>query len=278
MPLELGYNTNGFAHHRLDDAIRILADLGYQSVAITLDNYALNPYSSELYSEVRSAKQLLQSHDMCCVIETGSRFLLDPARKHWPTLLTPDEDLRKRRFDFLNRAIEIAGLLDAEALSFWSGARDLRLTDEDAWSLLVDTCDALLTRAVQHDVYLAFEPEPGMFIERMDQFARLSEELSHARFGLTLDVGHLHCLNDGLPANRIREFGRQLFNVHIEDMKSSAHEHLMFGEGEIAFEPIFTALADARYSGTVNVELSRHSHDAVETARKAFEFLSNLNG
>ena len=35
--MRLGYNTNGLAHHRLTDAIDLLADLGYQSVALTLD-------------------------------------------------------------------------------------------------------------------------------------------------------------------------------------------------------------------------------------------------
>ncbi|MBK8269701.1 MAG: sugar phosphate isomerase/epimerase [Planctomycetes bacterium] len=277
MPFELGYNTNGFAHHRLEDAINVLAEIGFESVAITLDHYTLNPFAPDIYHQTQAIRQLLQSRNMCCVVETGSRFILDPFRKHWPALLTANDENRARRIDFLNRAIEIAGQLDAEAVSFWSGTADPLLSEEDAWNLLVDGCDALLARAVQHDVFLAFEPEPGMFVERMDQFAKLSDELNHPRFGLTLDVGHLHCLNDGLPANRIREFGRQLLNVHIEDMKIGRHDHLPFGEGEMLFEPIFAALRDVKYTGTLNVELSRHSHDAVETARQAFEFLSKLN-
>lgn len=277
MSFELGYNTNGFATHRLEDAINVLSELGYESVAITLDYHALNPYSPDISHQTQAIRQLLQSRNMCCVVETGSRFLLDPFRKHWPTLVTANEENRNRRMDFLCRAIEIAAELDAEAVSLWSGAADPLLSHEDSWNLLVDGCDALLARAVQHDVYLGFEPEPGMLVERMDQFARLADELNHPRFGLTLDVGHLHCLNDGLPANRIREFAHILFNVHIEDMRVGRHEHLPFGEGEMLFEPIFTALRETSYVGTINVELGRHSHNAVETARSAFEFLSKLN-
>ena len=33
----LGYNTNGLAHHRLDDALALLADSGYEGIALTLD-------------------------------------------------------------------------------------------------------------------------------------------------------------------------------------------------------------------------------------------------
>ena len=35
--MKLGYNTNGLCNHRLIDAIHLLADEGYRSVAITLD-------------------------------------------------------------------------------------------------------------------------------------------------------------------------------------------------------------------------------------------------
>jgi L-ribulose-5-phosphate 3-epimerase len=40
------------------------------------------------------------------------------------------------------------------------------------------------------------------------------------------------------------------------------------------FPPLFRALADIDYRGGTHVELSRHSHDAVNTARKALEFLT----
>ncbi len=42
--MRLGYNTNGLAHHRLIDAIELLADFGFRSVALTLDAAALDPF------------------------------------------------------------------------------------------------------------------------------------------------------------------------------------------------------------------------------------------
>jgi sugar phosphate isomerase/epimerase len=51
---------------------------------------------------------------------------------------------------------------------------------------------------------------------------------------------------------------------------------LPFGEGEINFQPVFQALKEVGYAGGIHVELSRHSHDAVETARKAIAFLKSV--
>jgi len=59
-------------------------------------------------------------------------------------------------------------------------------------------------------------------------------------------------------------------------MRRGVHDHLMFGEGEVDFADAFAGLRAAGYAGGVYVELSRHSHDAVNTALKAKAFLDRF--
>ena len=71
-----GYNTNGFAHHRLEDTLEILAELGYGAVGITLDHGVLNPFEPDLARRVDDVRRQLERLKLRCVIETGSRFLI----------------------------------------------------------------------------------------------------------------------------------------------------------------------------------------------------------
>src|SRR5687767_1978882 len=179
----IGYNTNGFAHHRLEDAITILAEIGYRSIAITLDHHALNPFE-DIKDQLHRVKELLRRYDLHCVIETGARFILDPKRKHSPTLLDPSPFERQRRSDFLMRATKIAYDLRADAVSFWSGTKPPEMSDAQAMSQLIDECRRLIETTERYHMQLAFEPEPGMFIDTMDRFAELHAAVDHPRFGL----------------------------------------------------------------------------------------------
>jgi sugar phosphate isomerase/epimerase len=163
----LGYNTNGFAHHRLSDAIAILAELGYQSVAITLDFHALNPFADDLYPQILKVRRQLERLKLRCVVETGARFLLDPRRKHQPTLISPAAEERQRRLDFLLRSIDVATELGADAVSFWSGSASDDATPKMLMQRLADGVARLCEHAEVRKVRLAFEPEPGMFIDTM---------------------------------------------------------------------------------------------------------------
>jgi L-ribulose-5-phosphate 3-epimerase len=269
----LGYNTNGFAHHRLEDAIDILADLGYGGVALSLDVHHLDPFAPNVTQQVAMVARRLARHRLHCVVETGARFLLDPRRKHQPTLLSGTPEERAIRLDFLKRCVDIAADLGAEAVSFWSGAADAPTPEGVLMLRLVDRCERLAEYAVQRRVRLAFEPEPGMFIDTLERFATFYERLHHPALGLTIDIGHLVCQGEVPVSTHLVRWKDLLWNVHIEDMRRGYHEHLFFGEGEVNFADVFAGLRQAGYSGGVYVELSRHSYDAVATAQKAYTFL-----
>src|SRR6266545_1156631 len=231
----LGYNTNGFAHHRLDDAIDVLAELGYRGVAVTLDVHHLPPFEPDLPGRVAAVRRQLQRHKMRCVIETGARFLLDARRKHQPTLLSPQVKERDARLHFLEQCVDIAKELEADCVSFWSGTATDDAAPSELMNRLVEGCKQLSDHAAERGVRLAFEPEPGMFIDTMDKFAELHARVSHPAFGLTVDVGHLVC-NGELPVcKHLTAWKHVLWNVHIEDMRAGVHDHLMFGEGEVNF-------------------------------------------
>ena len=273
----LGYNTNGFAHHRLEDALDILEELGYRGVALTPDVHHLNPFGGLGFADqVGFVGRFLSSRGLSCAVETGSRFLLDPWLKHQPTLLSADREDRECRFAFLGECLDLAVKLSADCVSFWSGTPDDDAAPCALMLRLADGCTRLADAASAKGVRLAFEPEPGMFIDTMDKFAELHAKVNHPAFGLTLDVGHLVC-NGELPVgDHVRRWKDVLWNVHIEDMRRGVHDHLMFGEGEVDFAEVFAALREVEYANGVYVELSRHSHDAVATARRAKAFLDRF--
>jgi sugar phosphate isomerase/epimerase len=271
--MRIGYNTNGFAHHHLEDALAILAELGYQSVAITLDNYALNPFDVDLRGQIAALRSLLEKLELRSTVETGARFLLDPWQKHQPTLVSEKPEERETRLAFLRDAVWIARELGSDAVSLWSGTPLDNAPPDVYMNRLVDGCRALCDYAGDREVRLAFEQEPGMFIDTMARFADLQQRVAHPSFGLTIDIGHLHCQGEIPISDHLRRWRDLLWNVHIEDMREGIHDHLMFGDGEIDFKPVMETLKEIGYAGGVHVELSRHSHDAVNTARRAIAFL-----
>lgn len=279
--IHLGYNTNGFAHHRLDDCLAILAELGYRSVAITLDYLHLDPWGPDLDARVAATAARLRELNLVAVVETGARFVLDPRRKHRPTLLSAAAGERERRIDFLCRAVAIAEAIGAPVVSLWSGSPDdedgggdgaAEALDERLAAGLRRVCD----RAEAAGVTVGFEPEPGMYIEDMAGYERVRALVDHAAFRLTLDVGHAHITEPAGAEATVRRYAPEIVNVHVEGMRRARHEHLMPDEGDMDVLAVVRALIETGYDGPATLELSRHSHDAVRFARRAAQFFAPL--
>tara|TARA_R110002126_G_scaffold6119_9_gene32245 strand:+ start:14795 stop:15667 length:873 start_codon:yes stop_codon:yes gene_type:complete len=277
----LGYNTNGLAHHRLPDAFRLLADLGYRGVAITPDVAGLDPKHLR-DGEVDGLARLAQQLDLELAIETGARFLLDPTRKHGPNLLDASAEGRARRVDFYKDCVDLAAGLGAPLISLWSGAahdgRALADVDEGVrgrtLQRLAEGLLPVLDHAASAGVRVAFEPEPGMFVERVEEYRALAQVLGDrgSELGLTIDVGHLVVTGEP-PVATIEGAADVLVHVHLDDARAGVHEHLMFGQGDLDLPGTLAALARIGFEGQAAVELSRDSHRGHEAAAHALEQL-----
>lgn len=270
--LRLGYGLNGFAGHRLPDALEVVAGLGYEGVGLTLDVPHLDPFAPGLAGRTAEVGRLLRNHGLAVVVETGARYVMDPWRKHEPTLVS--DSGRERRINLLRRGIEVAADLGAEAVSFWSGATPPGVTEEDAWGRLLEGVEVLLEEAERRAVTLAFEPEPGMFVDTVAGVRRLRSRLGDPqRLRVTVDIGHLRCNEDDDPARCIEAVGPLIGNVQVDDMRRGVHEHLEIGAGEVDFPSVLSALRAVGYRGLANVELPRQSHAAPEVAARTLQAL-----
>jgi sugar phosphate isomerase/epimerase len=260
----------------------MLREMGCRSLAITLDHHTLNPYAhvpsaADLPSRITRWREALAAAGMACVVETGARHLLDPVQKHEPTLVTADRDARRRRTDFLCRAIDIAVDLGAACVSLWSGVVRDSADEASIWSRLTGSLAPVLDHAAARGMPLGFEPEPGMAIDTLARYGQLFARLGrpdHLR--LTLDIGHMECMGEWPMADVLRPWADRVVNVHIDDMLACRHEHLPLGTGDVDFPTILAALAAGGYSGGLHVELPRQSHRWVETARQSAAFLKPM--
>lgn len=280
-PFRLGYNTNGLSSHRFEEALVLVAEAGYEAVAITPDVGALDPMSP-VEGDVQGTRMMLEDLGLEAAVETGARFVLDPRVKHGPNLMDASERGRERRVDFYRRCIDLAVGLDAKVVSLWAGA-----APEDAGGTLDGRPDhpladrlavgleAVLSHARGAGVRVAFEPEPGMFVERPSGFEALLRCMgaSGHDLGLTLDLGHCVVTGDLPVRDVVERFRERLIHVHVADCPAGEHVHLPLGKGDLDLTAALRALLEGGFDGIAAVELSRDGHRAPDALVESWNAL-----
>ena len=300
MALRYAYNTNGCTNHRLKDAIELMAEAGYAGIALTLDWHHLDPFARDWERRAERIRRQLEYHELGCVIETGARYLLSAREKHEPTLLNPSERGRRKRMDFLKRALDIGAMLGAETVSCWAGVKQAAVSDEQAAQWLCDGLAELIDYADEVGSELSLEPEPGMLIETNQQYETLVRELDAAgeHLRLALDLGHVWVIPPGgppegrkqppkggltweevdeliAPAAEVYRYADRLGTVSIEGMDRGVHFHRPLHEGDMPIPPLLQALQAVEFDRLVCVELSRESPRAHLAIPESIEFLKN---
>ncbi|MBI3163058.1 MAG: sugar phosphate isomerase/epimerase [Chloroflexi bacterium] len=194
--IKLCYSTFGLTNLDFLDSIREVDKAGYPGVELSFHRDQFNPFdiTDDYLEAVKKKLDALEVTAAC--VSTASHFFT-PQRPHEPSLMSPDLAGRKRRINLVRRGIHVARALGVPLVSFGSGfIRDEHVSNPSVnpRELLVDSVQQCLKELRDdEDITLLIEPEPGMYIETLEQGLSLVDEVGSNRFQLHLDLNHNYC-------------------------------------------------------------------------------------
>jgi sugar phosphate isomerase/epimerase len=275
--MKLAFSSNAYMHFSIEETIDKIADLGYAGIEVLADVPHAWP-AGLLEPRKQSIRESLARRGL--TISNVNAFMMnavaDPRQPYWhPAWTEPYEPYRAIRREHTRRALQLAKEIGAPNLTTEPGGPlpPAELWDRDA-RIFYDELMPCVEVAEQVEVLLLIEPEPGLLIEKFDQYLRFMERVKSPWVGLNFDIGHAYCVGED-PQDWVARMAPYTKHYHFEDIAATrVHRHLIPGHGAIDFEATLAAIAKTGYDGWITVELYPYIDNPDTAAREAYQFLT----
>lgn len=237
--IQLSYSTFGLTNLSFAEAIDAVARAGYAGIELSFHREQFNPFNLTGADLDAVQRRLQAARIVPACVATASHFFT-PSRPHEPSLMTLDAAGRKRRIDLVKRGIRVARRLGVRLVTFGSGflrEEHVRQPQLDPGELLADSIrECLREIRDDEDITLLIEPEPGMYIETLEQGLALIRAVGSPRFALHIDICHAYCSEpDYLGAlAKAAPFARYL---HISDAREGCNLRIVRDDVLADLEP-----------------------------------------
>jgi sugar phosphate isomerase/epimerase len=277
--MNLAFSSNAYQRFPIDETIRRIAAIGYRGMELLAD--VPHAWPAGLLEEKKQAiRDSLARHNMA--IANVNAFMMnavaDPRQPYWhPSWIEPERHYRAIRREHTKRALALAAELGAPGIQTEPGGP---LEKGQSWAeaaaVFYDEFMPCVEKAEECGVNLLIEPEPGLLIERFEQYLEFAGRIGSARVGLNFDIGHAFCVGQE-PEAWIARMAPHTKHYHIEDIAASReHRHLIPGHGAIDFPAVLGEIARTGYDGWITVELYPYVDNPDEAGREAKEFLERI--
>ena len=277
--MRIAYSSNAYLNFSIEETIARIAGLGYAGLELLAD--VPHAWPAGLLPERRTAiRRCLDAHGLA--ISNVNAFMMhavaDPRQPFWhPSWIEPDGHYRAIRREHTKRALALAKELGGPSIQTEPGGP---LAPGGSWRTAAKTfydeimpCVELAQRL---EVFLLIEPEPGLLIERFEQYLEFASWIDSPWLGLNFDIGHAFCMKED-PWEWIPRMAAHTKHYHLEDIAADRrHRHLVPGQGVIDFAAVLREIAKSGYQGWVTVELYPYIDDPDQAGREAKQFVDKI--
>jgi sugar phosphate isomerase/epimerase len=273
------FSTNAYVRFSVEEALHRIGRAGYKGVELLADVPHAWP-TGLLEETVRLIRRTLEVTGLGLANLNG--FMMqavgDPRHPYWhPSWIEPTAELRALRREHTRRVLRLAKILEAPSIQTAPGGPLPRgMSRPQALRIFYDELMPCVELAEELGVSLLLEPEPGLLIERFEQFLEFAQRVGSPALGLNFDVGHAFCVGQD-PAEWIPQLAGYTRHYHLEDIAADrTHRHLIPGEGAIDLRSVLEAIRHTGYRGWITVELYPYVDNPDAAARQALEYLQRL--
>ena len=275
--MRLAFSSNAYMNFSIEETIRRIAAIGYTGIEVLSD--VPHAWPAGLLPERKQAiRDCLREHGLAVSNVNGFMMnaVADPRQPYWhPSWIEPDRHYRAIRREHTKRALKLANEIGAKNLQTEPGGPLAPGQSwEDAAKIFYDELMPCVEVAEQAEVGLLIEPEPGLMIERFDEYLSFVERIDSPWVGLNFDIGHAYCVGED-PQHWVAKMAKHTRHYHFEDIAATrVHQHLVPGRGAIDFAATLAAIAATGYDGWITVELYPYIDDPDDAAREAYQFMT----
>jgi sugar phosphate isomerase/epimerase len=275
--MQLAFSSNAYLRFSIEETISRVASLGYRGIELLADVPHAWP-AGLLESQKQSIRDAIAKHKL--TISNINAFMMnavaDARQPYWhPSFVEPDPNYRAIRREHTKRALKLAHELGAPHITIEPGGPLAKnQTWEQGAAIFYEELMPCVEVAEKLGVPILIEPEPGLLIERFQQYLDFAGRIDSRMIGLNFDIGHAYCVGED-PQDWVPKMAKHTRHYHLEDIAASrVHQHLVPGRGAIDFQATLTAIKNTGYTGWLTVELYPYIDDPDAAAREAKDFLS----
>ena len=274
--MKLAYSTNAFKSYSLNEAIRMIAEIGYEGIELLCDTpHAYPPAFQD--KEIDSFKNQIAKFRLD-ISNLNAFTLYSISDVYHPSWIEDDKASRELRITHTINCIKLAKKIGAKTLSTEPGGplSGSKTNIKYLENLFMEGLNRVVPIAEQENIIILIEPEPNLLLENSNQFLNFIENLSTDNVRLNFDIGHFYCVGED-PTDLIYKLSEYIEHFHLADIASNRiHNHLIPGEGSINFRSVFKAIEAIGYKGFVTVELYPYQLCPKEAGKKAYEYLYRI--
>ena len=265
--MKIAYGTYAMPGVPQVDAVRAMADIGYDGVEFMLHTYHETmpaQWGPQVRRDVRAALGDLG-------MGIASLFL-------GSAILTEDAATPAKTLDLVRQMRTLArdlGMGDTPVLTTDLGGRSADWPG--AQTRLLDTLAEYMDLAGSEQFILAVEPHYGGLLDRKDRALWLMGAIDDdPRLRLLFDISHFQLAGDD-TLETVAALAPYAAHVHIKEGRQldDGYEFLVTGAGHLDLSAYFAAMAAAGWDGYVTLEVarmiwSRSDYEAEATARVSY--------